>query len=331
MLMPIEVELDDVDQLCEIATMTTAEPASYSMTFRQMSAGSCRSRYRSVEYDWDSLASSAFAQPLFQPAAEYWSPEMELRGAAPPTNPGFIMAQGREPFHCNGIEITQGQLMVVRPGEELELTTPANFRFMGIHFDTTLSSDLSLGAEMEIDLASARVLRPAQSEWQALVRSVTDWLDAPDRHCFVGDRCASERTASVIDSALNALLSHRDLPRRPSLPACRRRELARRARDYMEENLDRALSRTELCTLAGTPSRSLDAAFRELYGASPVAYHRLIRLNRVRGELKSRDARESTVSEVACDFGFNHFGRFSGTYKALFGETPSATLRARVA
>jgi AraC family ethanolamine operon transcriptional activator len=38
-------------------------------------------------------------------------------------------------------------------------------------------------------------------------------------------------------------------------------------------------------------------------------------------------AGETTVSTVATDHGFCELGRFAGTYKLMFGETPSETLR----
>ena len=44
---------------------------------------------------------------------------------------------------------------------------------------------------------------------------------------------------------------------------------------------------------------------------------------------KLRRARpgQTTVSDVAVACGFWHLGRFSGAYKALFGESPSDTLK----
>lgn len=59
---------------------------------------------------------------------------------------------------------------------------------------------------------------------------------------------------------------------------------------------------------------------------SPVTYLRTMRLNRVRSELRQCPA--STVGDVAARWGFWHLSRFAREYRALFGELPSATLKA---
>ena len=36
---------------------------------------------------------------------------------------------------------------------------------------------------------------------------------------------------------------------------------------------------------------------------------------------------EASISSIALDYGFTHFGRFSQVYRKRFGESPSVTLR----
>jgi transcriptional regulator GlxA family with amidase domain len=43
--------------------------------------------------------------------------------------------------------------------------------------------------------------------------------------------------------------------------------------------------------------------------------------------LRSAEPGSVRVSEVATAHGFAHRGRFAGLYTAVYGETPSATLR----
>jgi transcriptional regulator GlxA family with amidase domain len=62
-------------------------------------------------------------------------------------------------------------------------------------------------------------------------------------------------------------------------------------------------------------------------GLTPVAYLIRLRLHRVRQALLAGTHRSTTVSAVALDWGFWHFGEFSRAYKDCFGELPSDTLR----
>ena len=62
-------------------------------------------------------------------------------------------------------------------------------------------------------------------------------------------------------------------------------------------------------------------------GLTPVAYLARLRLHRVRDALQSRARAPRTVSSVALDWGFWHFGEFSRAYRECFGELPSETLR----
>jgi AraC-like DNA-binding protein len=59
----------------------------------------------------------------------------------------------------------------------------------------------------------------------------------------------------------------------------------------------------------------------------PIRYVCLRRMNIVRCALLRADPSRATVTQIATDHGFWELGRFSVTYRSLFGETPSETLR----
>lgn len=62
----------------------------------------------------------------------------------------------------------------------------------------------------------------------------------------------------------------------------------------------------------------------------PISYIRLRRMSLVRRDLWRENNREASVFEIARRHGFPDRGRFAASYRALFGELPSATLRHRV-
>jgi len=89
------------------------------------------------------------------------------------------------------------------------------------------------------------------------------------------------------------------------------------------------LSVTDLCQLSGVSERTLQYAFQEIMGMTPMAYLKRLRLHRVRETLCSSPQRSTRITLVAQEWGFWHFGEFSRDYRNCFGESPSRTLKDR--
>lgn len=84
------------------------------------------------------------------------------------------------------------------------------------------------------------------------------------------------------------------------------------------------LSLGTIAEYVGVSGRSVQAAFREVRGQSPMHTQRSDRLRRVHQDLllAPEDAR---VHQIAQRHGFSHMGRFSAMYHRAFGELPSQT------
>jgi AraC-like DNA-binding protein len=105
--------------------------------------------------------------------------------------------------------------------------------------------------------------------------------------------------------------------------------LAKRIEEAIEANLGNPLSIVELSRMVGVPERRLRKLSQEQWGISPTRFLLLRRLHLARYALLRADPDSATVTKVALDMGFWELGRFAVTYKSLFGESPSATLRRR--
>lgn len=103
-----------------------------------------------------------------------------------------------------------------------------------------------------------------------------------------------------------------------------RRRVARAAEEVLRSRLDDPPSLRELCEFLAVPERTLHQAFQEAFGIAPKPYLRALRLCAAHRRLRLGKA---PVTEVAADLGLFHFGRFATEYRAMFGETPSETLR----
>jgi AraC-like DNA-binding protein len=99
------------------------------------------------------------------------------------------------------------------------------------------------------------------------------------------------------------------------------------AEDHALSQAGATLYVTDLCKAAGVSERTLEYAFKEIMGLTPVAYLIRLRLHRVRRALLAATQGSTTVSAEALNWGFWHFGEFSRAYKGCFGELPSDTLR----
>ena len=104
-------------------------------------------------------------------------------------------------------------------------------------------------------------------------------------------------------------------------------QIVKRCEDYTLNLQDRRPYLSELCAAANVSERTLQYAFRDIMGMSPLTYLHRLRLHRARDELRKAVNDCTTVTEVAMNWGFWHFGEFSRTYKNCFGESPSATLK----
>ena len=85
----------------------------------------------------------------------------------------------------------------------------------------------------------------------------------------------------------------------------------------------------ELCAASHVSDRRLRLAFARAYGTPPAGFFRRWALNRAYVRLSAADPKDGLVTSVATDLGFAHLGRFAGSYKDLFGRSPSTTLATR--
>jgi AraC-like DNA-binding protein len=103
--------------------------------------------------------------------------------------------------------------------------------------------------------------------------------------------------------------------------------IVKTAEDYALAQTGDRLYVTDLCRVAAVSERTLEYAFKEIMGLTPMTYLTRLRLHRVRQALLAATQGSTTVSIEALNWGFWHFGEFARAYKECFGELPSDTLR----
>ncbi len=112
-----------------------------------------------------------------------------------------------------------------------------------------------------------------------------------------------------------------------SVKTYQRSHLVKQAEDYMLSHLAQPLTLADLCQALGTSSRTLSYGFQEMFGMSPIAYLKVLRLQGVYRALKVTEPTNQTIANIASRFGFWSLGHFTQDYKQMFGELPSETFK----
>jgi AraC-like DNA-binding protein len=174
---------------------------------------------------------------------------------------------------------------------------------------------------LQVDVESVRTL----FEWGKRLVDVA--VDQPT----IFDGSSKERVAAQDELLETLLATLRVADDFESTRSDRTRQaqglIVKAAEDFAMAQSNDRLYVTDLCRMAAVSERTLEYAFKEIMGLTPITYLTRVRLHRVRQALLAAKQGTTTVSVEALNWGFWHFGEFSRAYKDCFGELPSETLR----
>jgi AraC-like DNA-binding protein len=158
------------------------------------------------------------------------------------------------------------------------------------------------------------------SRWlSGTLTRLAETLDPPSKEALTQQLL--EDCLYILDNAC-VCLDHGGLQRRTE-----ERAVMKRIGEWAADSPEETLNLLELSQVAGVSLRQLQHAFKAFTGMTPTHWLRLRRLNSAHRELLARTPNDTTVAEVAMNWSFWHLGRFSSSYRALFKELPSETLK----
>ena len=140
----------------------------------------------------------------------------------------------------------------------------------------------------------------------------------------------AESTVRIIEQELFALLlliAEAMTPNVPMPPASAPWRGLKAALEYLHHAEVANVTVPELCRAAEVSERTLQYAFRDVFGLTPLGFLRSHRLHAARRHLLISSSDETTVSQIAMAQGCYEPGRFASEYRNIFGELPSETLR----
>lgn len=103
----------------------------------------------------------------------------------------------------------------------------------------------------------------------------------------------------------------------------------KRAIAYIEEHVHEPISLAEMAASIGVSARTVQKGFLKYLSLSPSDYIRQLRLRCIHDELIRANELDTQVGAILMNYGITSFGHFSKRYKAIYGCTPTDTLRQR--
>jgi AraC-like DNA-binding protein len=234
----------------------------------------------------------------------------------------------------NGLLLRPGMMWAAEAGAEIAFVVEPGYESVFAAFTPEEMRAHFKGRQRESRLSMPRGAEILQRD-PASVRRLFAWgkrlvSTAERRPELFNDQPETRVTAQVelLEVLLAALGATTDVkpPRRDDTRRAQSR-IVKDAEGYAMAHMGDRLYVTDLCKAAGVSERSLQYAFKEIMGMSPLAYLTRVRLHRVRQALQAAAPGSTTVSAGALNGGFWHFGEFSRAYRECFGELPSETLR----
>ena len=203
--------------------------------------------------------------------------------------------------------------------------TPENYQEVAVVFGPEFVQRQGLGMER----LNGLFMSPLNGQQNALfgrwlsstLTQLSQTFDPPSREALTQQLL--EDCLYLLDSACVGL-ERGALQRRSE-----ERAIMQRVGEWAADAAEDSVNLLQLADVAGVSLRQLQSAFKAFTGLAPAHWLRLRRLNGARRELLRRNAEDTTVAEVAMHWSFWHLGRFSSSYRALFKELPSETLKRR--
>jgi AraC family transcriptional regulator, ethanolamine operon transcriptional activator len=305
--------LDSV-QFCSIEEMqATADAQGWLATYRQLQAGK--------------LLASSYSRTCGEItlADEFVSRQIEVVGTTPDAHITVVVPITSSGLWMNGHEFNWHGVLCLPSGTEMHGVTREDHRVLSMHVPITVLQMAGLDTcDMWARLIGGKTV------YTALGDGIGDRLKRLMYAAIHGPSPVSEQSdetselLSGLNSAVAISVERKSRATRGSVgEKCR---VVKRSREYIEAHLSEPIRIGEVCRCAATSISKLERTFQCELQMSPSQYiltRRLIAANRV---LKQNSPDNTYVTQVAMEYGFNHLGRFAGTYSEHFGELPSKTL-----
>jgi AraC-like DNA-binding protein len=239
----------------------------------------------------------------------------------------FIPLSG--PQGGNGIDLGPGSVLVIPPGSEFVIRSPAEHAWCSVRLPRVQAIEC-LGSDFERQplWPGSRVMETDPHRLDTLRRIVCDAFHTAETNPDTLQQPLAVATLEndLLSACRSVLQSRLGQATKPGRQLIDRGRVIRSLQDGIHDLEPESSSVPVLARNAGVSERTLRSMCLEYFGIGPQRYITLHRLNLARQALLEANPRHTKIAAIAGRLGFWHLGRFSSQYHRMFGELPSKTL-----
>jgi AraC-like DNA-binding protein len=239
----------------------------------------------------------------------------------------LVNLRARQRFLFSFNEIGAGDVAIIPPGRSIDARIAPGTLYLATMLSVQQLAKQVADADLMID-QSISLDRTYLCQDMIPHRSL-QWMRSCLMRIHEGRSCNGDTASQLASTLLRTIVTNlqdTSLDVEEPTKTVKSGKIVQRAQEYVLQNLSSTITIPAIAMAAATSPRTLSRAFTQILDVTPHAYVRLLRLNRIRRDLVSDMVAGKRVSMVAQQWGINEFGRLSGWYRNLFGESPSQTL-----
>jgi AraC-like DNA-binding protein len=231
---------------------------------------------------------------------------------------GYVTFGPQAKGTANGLPVRPGLMLAAEPEAEARFVVDAGWESITFLLPPQDISAHLTARQRESEFRLPHGVETLQANAEK-VRRLFSWgrrlVDIAARHPGLFNERKSERVAAHVE-LLETLLATLDVandfePDRSDRTRQVHSLIVKIAEEYALSRTDDPLYVSDLCRVAAVSERTLEYAFKEVMGSTPMTYLIRLRLHRVRQALLAGTQGSTTVSAEALNWGFWHFGEFS--------------------
>jgi AraC-like DNA-binding protein len=241
----------------------------------------------------------------------------------------WVPLKGVTEERINGsvVQATKGQAILMRPLDHLYGLTSTEMKgisvILPIKFLEGIHSESNLSSSGSSRWPGNPLLRSDHGPDQAVIK-LTRQLSRAVARCdpsstIFASQLLDQLEHSIITSATSAT------SRQQSLGARRRWKVVRETTEWMKAHTKEPFRIGDVAAALNTPTRTIQKAFADELGRSPLAQAKLLRLHALRRSLQDPQQKNLRIATQMLSCGLPASGETAQAYRSYFGERPNET------